>query len=331
MLAVLIITAFQANAGTLTCAVATTCSSGVVLFKMQNTSNSHAGTTSSSYTQLVCCSGVIGLGTDCGAADKVKVIGLSATDNAHIEIGTQTNYANSACLSVPSGGSISASFQASACPEATVASMSTTTTNAHVGNGAAYVNQICASATGASGTLTADIVDGSGNSVGSPTVSMTSASVGFSCQTKTGTFGTSTQKIRVDNSTANPAWTLSVAASATTDLWNDGTPKYDFNDATGSGCTDGADADSYGGQMTPDPSVGTITPKSGCNNTGLSLGSATAFSEGTVNSVTIATAGASAGTSCYWDITGITMSQKIPVEQVPGSYSINYVVSVVAN
>ena len=124
-----------------------------------------------------------------------------------------------------------------------------------------------------------------------------------------------------------------MAASATTDVWDSAGTDYDFNDSTGSGCTDGGgDADSLGGQMTVDASVSTITPQGGCSTTGLTKGSSTAFVEGTTNSVTLVTAGGTAETGCYWDVTGISISQKIPAEQpVASDYDVNMIVSVVAS
>ena len=185
--------------------------------------------------------------------------------------------------------------------------------------------------TASAGTLSVDIVDGSGNSVSSPSLAMGSVAFSFPYQTATGTLGVADQKIRVDNSTANAQWTLTLAADGgATTTWSAGSLHYDFNDPTAD-AGDGADADSYGGQMTVDPSGATITPKSGCNDTGLTLGSSNAFSEGTTNSITLLTAGASAGTSCYWDLTDIGVSQTIPAEQPANSYSLNMTLTVTAN
>lgn len=152
------------NAGTLSCSVTTSCA-GTVVFRMQNTSNSHAELSGqSNYTQLVCCSGVAGLSTACSGT-YATTTKLSSTSNAHVEIGTQTNYANPACLSVPSGGAVSVGYQASNCTgfDTTLASMSEPTTNAHVGTSTVYTNKICASATGGAQSLTFSISD---NSIG---------------------------------------------------------------------------------------------------------------------------------------------------------------------
>jgi len=180
--------------------------------------------------------------------------------------------------------------------------------------------------------LSADIVDGSGNTVASPSASMSTASRSFQCQTVTGTLGTGTQKMRVSNYTTNPAWTLSIAAtSGATADWSAGTPKYDFNDSSGSGCSDGADADSLAGQLTIDPSVASLSPSAGCSNTNVSLGASSAFNQGVTDSITIASSTSSAGYNCYWDITGTSLSQTIPAAQANGSYSINMTLTIAAN
>ena len=182
-----------------------------------------------------------------------------------------------------------------------------------------------------SGSLSVDIVDGSGVSVSSPSLALATTTMTLPYNTTSGNLGTTTQKIRVSNTTATPSWNMSIAANTgSSTLWSAGTPKYDFNDPTANGL-DGGDSDSYGGQMSLTPTSGTITPQSGCNSTGLTLGSLASFSEGSVDNITLLTAGSSAGTNCYWDITDIPISQTIPPEQPVGSYSIDMTLSVVAS
>lgn len=183
----------------------------------------------------------------------------------------------------------------------------------------------------AAGTLTIDIVDSGGTPVASPSMVMTGATFSYSFQTATGTFGTASEKIRVNNGTGTATWTASIAASATTSFWDSTGTDYDFNDPTAS-AGDGGDADSLGGQMTVDASGSTITPEGGCSTTGIIKGSSAAFSEGVTNSITIMSAGATADTSCYWDQTSISISQSVPAEQPAASdYNIDMVVSVVAS
>lgn len=186
-----------------------------------------------------------------------------------------------------------------------------------------------------SGILSVDIVDGSGNSVTSPAISLSALNASFSCQTSTGTLGTSSQKIRVNNTTANGNWTLSIAATnGATASWSNGSNSYDFNDSSGTpaGCSDGGDADTRAGQLTIDPSAGTITPQTLCSSTGVSKGTSTAFTEGTTNNINLMSASGSQ-IACYYDLTGISLSQKVPGE-LPASgtaYTINMTLTITAN
>lgn len=184
------------------------------------------------------------------------------------------------------------------------------------------------------GVLSVDIVDSGGSPVASPSVAFSTIETTFECQLTTGTLGVSAERIRVTNQTVNPEWTLSIAANGgITSLWTSGGNNYDFNDPTGSpnGCSDGGDADSRPGQLSFDLTGVTITPQGGCSSTGLTVGSNAGFNQGTTDSILIIQAGASADTNCYWDITGIDLSQRIPSDQASGSYSIQMSLSIVAN
>lgn len=183
-----------------------------------------------------------------------------------------------------------------------------------------------------SGSLSVDIVDAGGVPVASPSVSMSPISFSFTDQTATGTFGTSSQKVRVDNGTGTTTWTLSIAADGgPTALWDGAASDYDFNDPTAN-AADGGDADSVGGRMTIDPSGATITPEGGCTLTNISAGSSSSFSQGVTDSITLASASSGADTGCYWDITDIDISQTIPAEQGAASdYDINMTLSIIAS
>lgn len=181
------------------------------------------------------------------------------------------------------------------------------------------------------GSLEVEIVDDSGLPVGSPTITMTSRPFSFTNQTASGTLGNGSEKIRINNTTQSAPWTLSVAASSGgTAFWNGPVNDYDFNDPT-AGVGDGADADSIGGQMTINPLGATITPQAGCNNTGLTLGSSAAFSQGIIDSITLLTANGTASTNCYWDLTSIGISQTVPSEQIVGNYNIDMTLTLTAN
>lgn len=184
--------------------------------------------------------------------------------------------------------------------------------------------------TQSSGTLTTDIVDATGASVSTSTINFNPTLFSFNFQTATGTFGTTSEKIRVNNTTSNQQWSLSIGATAgPTALWQGVTNAYDFNDPTAN-AVDGADADLYGGQMTINASTGTITPKSGCTIAGLTLGSSWAFSQVAMDSITLLTAGVAAQSNCYWDLTGVSVSQTIPKEQEADAYSLSMTLSIIA-
>jgi hypothetical protein len=186
---------------------------------------------------------------------------------------------------------------------------------------------------GTIGSLSVDIVNGSGTPVASPSVTMSALTIGFDCQTSTGTLGTSTERIRVTNSTPTPQWTVAIAAtSGATANWVSGGNTFDFNDSSGTpaGCADGGDADSIAGRMTLDPNAGTLTAQSGCTTTNVTKGSSASFVQGTTDSITVVSANTSAGTNCYWELTGVSVSQTIPIQQATGTYTINLTLTVTA-
>ncbi len=187
--------------------------------------------------------------------------------------------------------------------------------------------------TSSAGSLNTDIVDASGVSVGSPSFGFSSLIAPIDCGSTTATFGTASQKIRAKNTTDTPTWSLSIAAtSGATTLWNDGTHTYDFNDTGGSpnGCTDSGDTDTKAGLMSIDPSTGSLATRPTCTTTGISKGSASAFNEGTINAINLLTSSSLTDFWCYWDFTGVAMTQQIPGGQLPGSYSIGMTLTIVA-
>lgn len=167
------------------------------------------------------------------------------------------------------------------------------------------------------GSLSVDIVDSGGSTVGSPSVSFSASTFSFSTQTSTGTLGASSQKIRVSNGTNTATWSLTLAAtSGNTTLWSDGTHNMDFNDTAANG------------RLTVDASGGTITPTNSYTTTGLTKGSSTSFVQGTTDSVTVLSAGSTADKPGRWDFTGTTLTQDIPAAQAAGTYTINMTLTV---
>ena len=190
-----------------------------------------------------------------------------------------------------------------------------------------------------SGTLATDIRNASRVTVGSPAVAFTASTFSFDCLTggsrPTGTFGTNAERIYVDNpGAADDGWTLTLAATGgTPDQWENGgaTEAYDFNDPTTGGCTDGGDGDSIGGQLSVDPSVGTLNADCGtCATTNITLGSSSAYNEGVTDSITLLNAALASDNIGRWYLTGVDMDQTIPAEQPNDSYTTNMTLTVTA-
>jgi len=196
-------------------------------------------------------------------------------------------------------------------------------------------DNIAVTITHSSATISTDIVDASYVSVGSPTMAMNTTTFDFACQTVTGSFGTTSEQIYVNNDNgADNGWTLTLAAQATTSVWDSTGTDYDFNDPTGSGCTDGGDSDSLGGQMTVDPSVATLAVGQcgSCTTNNISKGNSASFNEGTTDTITLLTATSASDNVGDWTLQGVSISQKIPAEQPAASdYSINMVLTVTAS
>jgi len=187
------------------------------------------------------------------------------------------------------------------------------------------------------GSLSVDIVDSSYVTVASPAVAMGAITFSFACQDATGTFGTNTERIYVKNpDAADSGWTVSLAASAPTAVWDSAGTDFDFNDPGTGGCVDDGvttDVDGLGGQMTVDPSVGTLDVGqcTSCVVTNVSKGSSNAYVEGTTNSITILDAAADSNDIGDWRLTGVAITQKVPAEQpAAADYNINMVLSIVA-
>lgn len=172
------------------------------------------------------------------------------------------------------------------------------------------------------GTLSTDIMQTDDTTpVANPAVAFPTIGRSFACQTNTATLGDSSDKINVTNFAVNNGWTLAIAAtSGPTATWKSGSDTYKFNDAAGSGCTNG--------QMTIDPSASTVTTdcSSVCNSVTVSKGSSTAFNSGTTDSATLMST--SNGTAWKGYLTGVSLSQKIPASQVSGNYSLGMTITV---
>lgn len=185
-----------------------------------------------------------------------------------------------------------------------------------------------------SGVLSTNIVDAGYVSVANPSVAMSAATVSLSCGTSTGTFGTSSQQIYVNNDDgADAGWSLTIAASSPTAVWDSAGIDYDFNDPISSGCGDGGDTDLLAGQLTLNPAVGTLAVGQcgSCTTTNITKGSSSAFSEGVLNSVTLLTGSAASDDIGDWTLRGVSISQTIPASQPSASdYRISLTITVTA-
>ncbi|MBI3573370.1 MAG: hypothetical protein HY092_04180 [Candidatus Kerfeldbacteria bacterium] len=161
------------------------------------------------------------------------------------------------------------------------------------------------------GTLDIGIVDGSGNTVGSPSITFSSKTFTASGQTSTGTLGSASQKMRVTNPTSTATWALTVAAtSGNTTLWSDGSNTMDFNGSASAG------------RLTVDASGSTLAGVGGTSTSNITKGSSTSFVQGTTDSITLLSAGGSAAAPGQWDLTSVSLTQDIPALQATGNYSI---------
>ena len=192
-----------AVAGNLSCSVTTSVAcTDVIIYRMSSTTNAHAELASQATAtyddNVICCKNVIGLSNACSATFAIA-LKLSSTTNAHAEENSQLNYTNNACLSVPSGGSVSIGYQATNCSgyDTTLGSIDSLT-NSHVGNTSAYTTKICGTASGVPQTLSFSISD---NSVGFGSLNAT--------QAKYATGDT------LGSTTDNIAHTISIATNAT--------------------------------------------------------------------------------------------------------------------
>lgn len=186
------------------------------------------------------------------------------------------------------------------------------------------------------GTWSADFVDAGGTTVASPGVTMTAIDFSFDTQDANGELAPSAQRIRANNPTGTAAWSVTIAAALATDLWENGgaTEKFDFNDLGGY-VDDGAttDTDDYGGEMTIDPSGGTVggwPNDTDCPVAEVTKGSSDSFEEGATDNITIMTASGSAPTGCRWHFIGSSnnITQKVPASQPADTYTIDLTVTI---
>lgn len=167
------------------------------------------------------------------------------------------------------------------------------------------------------GAISTDIRDAGGSVVASPSFAMTTATISTSQQSVTGTFGSNTQRVTVDNpGGANGGWTLAWNATVPgTGTWTAGGNNYPYNSSAANG------------RLSVNPSVGSLTAVSG-GATGITLGSNADFTGSTA--ITLITADASSADIWNGYVTGIGLTQTIPASQPAGSYTLDMTQTVTA-
>lgn len=189
------------------------------------------------------------------------------------------------------------------------------------------------------GVLSSDVLTSLRSPVAAPTAAMSAKQFSFNCQNgvnaSSGALGTDSERLYVSNpSAAANGWTLSIAATAgASAAWQNAgaTKSFDYNDPTTGGCSDGVDTDTAAGQLTIDPSIGSlITDCSACTTTGVTKGSSASFSEGTINSITLLSAAANSDDVWRGYLTAVDLKQTIPAETPVDAYSINLTLTATA-
>lgn len=168
------------------------------------------------------------------------------------------------------------------------------------------------------GAISTDVRDAANLIVAAPTFAMGAVSVSTNVQTATGTFGDNAQRISVDNPGAGTGgFTLALNATIPgTGTWASGGNTYKYNGATAAE-----------GQLTVNPTAGTITPRIGAA-TGVSKGSSATFAGTTP--ITIMSADATSDDIWNGYIVGIGLSQTIPAATPAGAYTLNMTQTVTA-
>jgi hypothetical protein len=165
------------------------------------------------------------------------------------------------------------------------------------------------------GALNTSIRDAGGAVVTSPSFSMGLVTVSTVSQTATGTFGTNTQRIAVENPGNAAGWTLSIAAtSGDVALWTSGSNTYDFNGTAAQG------------SLALDPSAAVLALTGPSTVTGVTKGVSTPFTTGAITLLS-----ASALSDDVWSgyLTGVGVTQTIPAFQPSGAYTLSLTQTVV--
>lgn len=161
------------------------------------------------------------------------------------------------------------------------------------------------------GALSTEFQDAGGATVSNPTVPLTTLAQSSAVQTSTGTFGTTSNRVVIDNpGAALNGWTLTLnATNPSTALWSNGTQTFDYKGTTATG------------QLSINGATATYTALNG-TSTGITVGTGGTFSASTVaGGLTLAQGdGTNDVTKGY--VAGYGVQQSIPAGQAAGTYTI---------
>jgi hypothetical protein len=158
--------------------------------------------------------------------------------------------------------------------------------------------------------VTVDIVDASGQSITNPLVIMDDVGFGFTDEISNGVLGVIDGRIRLSNPGSTTTWSVSIAPTdgAQAFWWDGAINFFNFNN-------------SNDGQLTVNPSVGSVARADGGDTTGVILGIPRAFEENVTDEITLFSS-ASAQPHQDYDLLGVSLSQIIPALQPEGDYVI---------
>jgi hypothetical protein len=178
------------------------------------------------------------------------------------------------------------------------------------------------------GSILIYFVDDSNEVIETPDpISFAAVETSFEPMNGVGILGTSTQKLRAENSSNNDIEVVIapeiITNFGTDGYWVDGENSYPIHSEN-----------SADGKMTIDPSAATILDDGGCDQAlSINPGSEESFlfiddSNPETNVESIKLFDTSNGNYCYFDLTNLPINQVIPALQAPGSYQFTMVLTI---
>ncbi len=170
------------------------------------------------------------------------------------------------------------------------------------------------------------IVDQNKKEVESPNVPFDPLIFNFIHQSTTGILGTGDEQIFVANLTSVQPWTVNMAAKYGPEtLWSD--IPLGYGDDCTNACMDYNNGTGIG-QLTVDPSTGQVIREDYGDTDGIILGTKTAFVQGYKNSVMLFRSSSAEAYHGY-SLTGVTLTQTVPAEQLPRGYTLDMAITIV--